>query len=113
MVTNKFDYIRAESVDDAITLMVKHGMDAKLLAGGHSLIPAMKLRLAAAMQPRKPCLRDGLATLAVLCPWGPEPSLRPALLPWQLRQGLTGRSAYQTPDATLSGYPLARCSQKR
>lgn len=45
MVTNKFDYIRAESVDDAITLMVRHGMDAKLLAGGHSLIPAMKLRL--------------------------------------------------------------------
>ncbi|NRA51150.1 MAG: xanthine dehydrogenase family protein subunit M [Phaeodactylibacter sp.] len=45
MVTNKFDYVRAESVDDAISLMVKHGMDAKILAGGHSLIPAMKLRL--------------------------------------------------------------------
>ena len=45
MVTNKFDYVRAESIDYAITLMAKHGMDAKLLAGGHSLIPAMKLRL--------------------------------------------------------------------
>jgi carbon-monoxide dehydrogenase medium subunit len=45
MIPNKFDYVRAESVEDAITLMVKHGMDGKLLAGGHSLVPAMKLRL--------------------------------------------------------------------
>jgi aerobic carbon-monoxide dehydrogenase medium subunit len=45
MVTNNFEYHRAESIDDAITLMVKHGMEAKLLAGGHSLLPAMKLRL--------------------------------------------------------------------
>jgi carbon-monoxide dehydrogenase medium subunit len=45
MISNNFDYYRAESVDDAITLMAKFGEDAKLLAGGHSLLPAMKLRL--------------------------------------------------------------------
>ena len=45
MIANKFDYHRASSVDEAISLMDKHGMDAKLLAGGHSLLPAMKLRL--------------------------------------------------------------------
>ena len=45
MIPNNFEYHRAESIDDAITLMVKYGDDAKLLAGGHSLLPAMKLRL--------------------------------------------------------------------
>jgi carbon-monoxide dehydrogenase medium subunit len=42
-----FDYIKAESVDDAVALLTEHGDDAKLLAGGHSLLPMMKLRLAA------------------------------------------------------------------
>jgi carbon-monoxide dehydrogenase medium subunit len=42
-----FEYRRAESVDEAIALLVEYGWDAKLLAGGHSLIPLMKLRLAA------------------------------------------------------------------
>jgi carbon-monoxide dehydrogenase medium subunit len=41
-----FSYARAESVDDAIALLAEHGDDAKLLAGGHSLLPLMKLRLA-------------------------------------------------------------------
>jgi aerobic carbon-monoxide dehydrogenase medium subunit len=41
-----FDYERAESVDHAIELLGRHGEDAKLLAGGHSLLPLMKLRLA-------------------------------------------------------------------
>ncbi len=45
MIPNTFDYHRATSVDEAIRLMAQHGMDAKLLAGGHSLLPAMKLRL--------------------------------------------------------------------
>ena len=47
MIPAAFDYVRATSVDDAIRLLDKHGEDAKLLAGGHSLIPMMKLRLAA------------------------------------------------------------------
>jgi carbon-monoxide dehydrogenase medium subunit len=41
-----FDYVRPATIDEAIALLVQHGDDAKLLAGGHSLIPAMKLRLA-------------------------------------------------------------------
>ncbi len=47
MIPATFDYVRATSVDDAIRLLGEHGEDAKLLAGGHSLIPMMKLRLAA------------------------------------------------------------------
>jgi aerobic carbon-monoxide dehydrogenase medium subunit len=41
-----FDYKRASSVDEAVGLLGEHGEDAKLLAGGHSLLPLMKLRLA-------------------------------------------------------------------
>src|SRR5207302_8039592 len=41
-----FDYERAGSVDEAVQLLGKHGEDAKLIAGGHSLLPLMKLRLA-------------------------------------------------------------------
>jgi carbon-monoxide dehydrogenase medium subunit len=47
MIPAAFDYVRATSVDDALRLLAEHGEDAKLLAGGHSLIPMMKLRLAA------------------------------------------------------------------
>jgi aerobic carbon-monoxide dehydrogenase medium subunit len=42
-----FDYHRADSVDDAIRALADGGEDAKLLAGGHSLLPLMKLRFAA------------------------------------------------------------------
>ena len=45
MISAKFDYIRASSISEAIGLLEKHGADAKLLAGGHSLLPAIKLRL--------------------------------------------------------------------
>lgn len=46
MFPAKFGYIAAHSVEEALQLLSTHGEDAKLLAGGHSLIPAMKLRLA-------------------------------------------------------------------
>jgi carbon-monoxide dehydrogenase medium subunit len=46
MFPNSFGYVAAHSVDEALQLLTKYGEDAKLLAGGHSLIPAMKLRLA-------------------------------------------------------------------
>src|SRR4051812_12955661 len=46
MIPAAFDYVRAESADHAIKLLGEHGDDAKLLAGGHSLLPLMKLRLA-------------------------------------------------------------------
>jgi len=41
-----FEYVRAESAAEAISALTEHGEDAKLLAGGHSLLPLMKLRLA-------------------------------------------------------------------
>jgi carbon-monoxide dehydrogenase medium subunit len=40
-----FDYLRAGSLAEAIALLQRHGEEAKLLAGGHSLIPLLKLRL--------------------------------------------------------------------
>jgi carbon-monoxide dehydrogenase medium subunit len=46
MYPAQFDYKRPATVDEAIALLTQHGDDAKVLAGGHSLIPAMKLRLA-------------------------------------------------------------------
>jgi aerobic carbon-monoxide dehydrogenase medium subunit len=42
-----FEYERATSVDDAIALLQRLGPEARLIAGGHSLLPMMKLRLAA------------------------------------------------------------------
>lgn len=46
MIPVAFDYARPRSLEEALGLLAAHGEDAKLLAGGHSLIPAMKLRLA-------------------------------------------------------------------
>lgn len=46
MIPVSFDYVRAESADHALELLAEHGDEAKLLAGGHSLLPLMKLRLA-------------------------------------------------------------------
>lgn len=46
MIPAAFDYVRAESPDHAVALVAEHGDDAKLLAGGMSLLPLMKLRLA-------------------------------------------------------------------
>lgn len=46
MIPVAFDYERAGSADEALALLAEHGDEAKLLAGGHSLIPIMKLRLA-------------------------------------------------------------------
>ncbi len=47
MIPPEFDYTRVSSVDEAIRALGEGGEDAKLLAGGHSLLPLMKLRLAA------------------------------------------------------------------
>ena len=46
MIPAAFDYVRADSPDHALSLLTEHGDEAKLLAGGHSLLPLMKLRLA-------------------------------------------------------------------
>jgi carbon-monoxide dehydrogenase medium subunit len=45
MIPVEFDYQRASSLDDAIAMLASSNGEAKLLAGGHSLVPLMKLRL--------------------------------------------------------------------
>jgi carbon-monoxide dehydrogenase medium subunit len=47
MITGSFQYHRPSTVSDAVKLLASLGEDARPLAGGHSLIPMMKLRLAA------------------------------------------------------------------
>ena len=47
MIPAAFDYVRPASLEETVGLLAEHGDDAKLLAGGHSLLPLMKLRLAA------------------------------------------------------------------
>jgi carbon-monoxide dehydrogenase medium subunit len=47
MFPGRFDYVAPGSLDEALTLLAQHGDEAKVLAGGQSLIPLMKLRLAA------------------------------------------------------------------
>ncbi len=46
MIPVAFDYVRASSADEALAALGEHGDEAKLMAGGHSLLPMMKLRLA-------------------------------------------------------------------
>ena len=46
MIPAPFEYVRAGSVAEAVAALGEHGEEAKLLAGGHSLLPLMKLRLA-------------------------------------------------------------------
>jgi len=45
MIPAAFEYVKASSVAQAIALLNQHGDEAKVIAGGHSLLPAMKLRL--------------------------------------------------------------------
>ena len=45
MIPAAFEYVRATSLDDAVTKLKAAGSGAKLIAGGHSLVPLMKLRL--------------------------------------------------------------------
>jgi carbon-monoxide dehydrogenase medium subunit len=46
MIPAAFEYTAVKSLDEALRLLDRHGDEAKLLAGGHSLLPLMKLRLA-------------------------------------------------------------------
>ena len=46
MIPAPFEYVEADSVDAAVAALAEHGDDAKLMAGGHSLLPLMKFRLA-------------------------------------------------------------------
>ena len=46
MIPGSFDYVVANSVPEAVALLEQHGDEAKILAGGHSLIPILRFRLA-------------------------------------------------------------------
>ena len=46
MIPGKFEYHAPNTVADAVALLERHGDEAKLLAGGQSLIPMMRFRLA-------------------------------------------------------------------
>lgn len=46
MIPGSFDYLVANSTSEAVALLDQHGDDAKILAGGHSLIPMIRFRLA-------------------------------------------------------------------
>src|SRR5215471_8570755 len=46
MIPPSFEYVRAGTVGEAVAMLQQHGDDAKILSGGQSLIPMMKLRLA-------------------------------------------------------------------
>lgn len=69
MIPAQFDYVAAESTAHALDLLAQHGDDAKLLAGGHSLLPMMKLRLA---QPEVLIDIGGLTELAGVSTDGDE-----------------------------------------
>jgi carbon-monoxide dehydrogenase medium subunit len=45
MIPASFDYLAPQTLNEAVRALAEHGEDAKLLAGGHSLLPMMKLRL--------------------------------------------------------------------
>ena len=46
MIPAAFDYLRAHTADEAFAYLQQHGAEARVLAGGQSLIPAMRFRLA-------------------------------------------------------------------
>ena len=73
-----FEYERAGSVDDALALLERHGPEARLVAGGHSLLPMMKLRLA------RPEVLIDINDLH-------DKAKRFVSPPWQVRQRMTVR----------------------
>ena len=61
MIPSAFEYHAPTSVPDAIALLGRFGDEAKLLAGGHSLLPMMKLRFAEPGAPDRPGPHPGPA----------------------------------------------------
>jgi xanthine dehydrogenase iron-sulfur cluster and FAD-binding subunit A len=45
MIPAKFDYLAPTSVEDALSALAEHGDDAKIMAGGQSLLPVLRMRL--------------------------------------------------------------------
>ena len=86
-----FEYARAESIAQACSLLAEHGADAKLLAGGQSLVPMMAMRLARPawlinvneIAELKSSRRDGAAWVTL----GAEVSGGPDFLLWGMWTG--------------------------
>src|SRR5258708_16667817 len=51
LIPGSFDYLVAHSIEEAVGLLDQHGEDAKILAGGPSLIPLIRFRLAKPSMP--------------------------------------------------------------
>jgi len=93
MIPGAFDYAAPGTLPEAIALLQQHGEDAKILAGGHSLIPLMKLRLA---QPAYLIDINKIAGLAYIKEEGGE-----------LRIGaLTREAELDASDLVRTRYPL-------
>ena len=45
MIPASFDYVAPTSVEDALAALAEHGDDAKIIAGGQSLLPVLRMRL--------------------------------------------------------------------
>ena len=45
MIPAEFDYVAPTSVEDALAALAQHGDDAKIIAGGQSLLPVLRMRL--------------------------------------------------------------------
>ncbi len=93
MLPSRFEYHRPETLDEALELLAEHGDEAKALAGGQSLIPLMKLRLA---PPRHLIDINGLPGLAYVREDGG--ALRIG--------GLTREADLEESDIVKSRYPL-------
>lgn len=93
MIPAPFDYVRAGSLDEALALLGEAGDEAKLLAGGHSLLPLMKLRLA---QPAKLIDIGRLTELQYIRDAGDHLAIG----------GLTTHRAVETSDVVKAGAPL-------
>ena len=81
MIPAKFEYVRPGSVDEAVQALADGGEDAKVIAGGQSLMPLLRLRLA---YPDLLVDVGGLDELRgvseVVWGWSPRPSASPACL---------------------------------
>ena len=97
MIPAAFEYVRPSSVEEALAALTEHGDEAKVLAGGHSLLPMMKLRLAMpgvlidiARIPELAYIREDGDAIAI------GAARHRALTAWRACQGSSARKASQS-----------------
>jgi len=93
MIPDRFEYFAPKTVAEAVGLLQTHGPEAKALAGGHSLIPLMKLRLAA---PRYVVDLNGISGMAYIREAGDALQIG----------ALTHHADLETSDLLRTRYPL-------